>query len=86
MTACPKCKRPLAAGARTCVYCAQGSTFKPREQIKVPQGATGYRKPGFPWGKLGFFLVVVVGIGFALMRPEVRAWLKGLLDQAKSFF
>lgn len=86
MNACPKCKRPLAAGARTCVYCAQGNPYQRRETLKVPQGSTGYRKAGFPWGKLGFFLVVAVGIGFALSRPEVRAWLKALIDRAKSFF
>jgi hypothetical protein len=83
---CPQCGRPLAAGARRCVYCAQGTQFKPREQLNVPKGATAYRKVGFPWGKLALLLVAAVGIGYAFTKPQVRAWLKGLVDQVKSFF
>ena len=86
MAACPKCNRPLAQGARSCVYCAQGNTYARKDQIKVPQGATGYQKASFPWGKLAAFFVIVVGIGFAFTRPEFRTWLKGLIDLAKSSF
>ena len=86
MPACPKCNRPLAVGARSCVYCAQGNTYQRRDQINVPKGATGYKKTGFPWGKLFMVLVVAVGIGIVATKPQARAWLKGLWDRVLAFF
>jgi hypothetical protein len=86
MAACPKCNRPLATGARTCVYCAQGNTYQRRDQLNVPKGATGYKKVGFPWGKLSLLLVVAVGIGIVATKPAARAWIMELVNKVKAFF
>jgi hypothetical protein len=86
MPACPKCNRPLATGARSCVYCAQGNPYQRREQLAVPKGATGYKKTGFPWGKLLLLLVVAVGIGAVATKPAARAWVMGLVDKVKAMF
>ena len=55
-------------------------------QINVPKGATGYKKTGFPWGKLFLLLVVAVGIGIVATKPAARAWIMGLVDKVKGLF
>lgn len=77
---CPSCGRPLASGAR-CVYCAQGTQFKKKEQLVVPQGTT--KAPGksfaMPWKTL-FVLLILGGIAAAVYRnPEWMAKFKELI-------
>ncbi|HYE98470.1 MAG TPA: hypothetical protein VEJ18_06130 [Planctomycetota bacterium] len=82
---CPQCGRALAAGARTCVYCAHGAPAKRRDELQVPRSAMAPRKKPFPWGKI-VFVLLVVGAGLALLQPQVRAQALALLAQIKSYF
>ena len=66
---CPQCGRALATGAKKCVYCAQGSTFKRREELKVPRDAMAPRKKGLPWGWIILVVLVLVGVA-VYYRPE----------------
>ena len=47
---CPSCGRALATGAK-CIYCAQGTQVKRKEQLVVPKGSTKPPKKSFgiPW-------------------------------------
>lgn len=82
---CPQCGRPLAAGARTCVYCAHGTAPRRRDELAVPRSAMAPRKTAFPWGRI-LAVLLVVGAGLALLQPEVRARALALLTQLKSYF
>lgn len=82
---CPQCGRPLAAGARKCVYCAQGNPYKRREELVVPRSAMAPRKKPFPWRTI-VLVLLVVGAGLALLQPQIRAQALALLAQMKSYF
>jgi uncharacterized membrane protein YvbJ len=85
MAACPNCGRALATGARTCVYCAQGTTFQRRQELKVPEGALKKRKRGLPWGMI-ILVLILLGAVAAYFRPEVRPHVDGLIQRVKAFF
>ena len=80
---CPSCGRALAAGPRTCVYCAHGNTYQRKEQLKVPEGSTGYRKRT-PWGR--WVLVALVVAGVAAWFSPARVHILALIDKIKSLF
>lgn len=82
---CPQCGRALATGARQCVYCAQGTKFRPREQLAVPREAMAPRKKSFPWGRLVLVLVVAAGVVVCL-NPKVKPHLQPAIDWVKSLF
>lgn len=83
---CPACGRPLATGAKKCVYCAQGSTYKQREQLAVPQGTVPERgRGGIAWGRWILVALVVAGV-LACMTPSVRVHLQPIIDKVKSMF
>ena len=82
---CPQCGRPLAAGARTCVYCAHGNAPRRRDELAVPRSAMAPRKTPFPWGKI-LLALLAVAAGLAFLQPQVRAQALALLAQVKSYF
>ncbi|HEV3029675.1 MAG TPA: hypothetical protein VG457_19005 [Planctomycetota bacterium] len=78
---CPSCGRPLASGAK-CVYCGQGSQFKRKEQLVIPQGTTKPTKKSFgiPWKTL-LVLLILGGVAMAVARnPE---WLEKFRELIK---
>jgi hypothetical protein len=81
---CPQCGRPLATGARTCVYCAQGNTYKRKEQLAVPKGTTEHRK-SLHLGRWILLALVVAGV-LACLTPSIRVHLQPLFDKVKSMF
>lgn len=76
---CPSCGRALAAGAQKCVFCGNGTQFKRREPLQVPEGTLPQRKASFPWGKWLALLVVAGAVTAAFLHPElnarIRSWL-----------
>ncbi|HZE97782.1 MAG TPA: hypothetical protein VE981_12205 [Planctomycetota bacterium] len=79
-TACPSCGRALAAGAK-CVYCGQGTQFKKREQLAIPQGTTKPPKKALavPW-KTILVILVLGGIAAAVWHnPEWQAKFRELI-------
>lgn len=84
MAACPKCGRALAPSAKTCVYCAHGNTYKPKEQLKIPQGTLPKRRKGLPWGWIMTVIAILAGVA-VYYRPEfhdkINAFFKSLLSQ-----
>ncbi len=82
---CPQCGRALATGARKCVYCAQGTSFKRREELAVPREAMAPRKSGFPWGKLVLVLAIAAAVVVCL-NPKVKPHLQPAIDWVKSLF
>ncbi len=75
---CPSCGRGLASGAK-CVYCGQGTQFKKREQLQVPEGST--KRPGssFPWGRLVVFLILAGAVAAAFLNPALNAKIRSLI-------
>jgi len=78
---CPSCGRALAAGAK-CIYCAQGTPPKRREELAVPKGAT--KAPGrtfaVPW-KTVLVLLILGGAAAAVYhhpewQAQIREWIK----------
>lgn len=86
MAACPNCGRALATGARTCVYCAQGTKFQRREELKIPEGTLKKRKRGLPWGKILLVLLVLGAAAAYMMNPNVKARVDNFFDNVKSRF
>lgn len=82
---CPRCGRALATGARQCVYCAQGTGVRKREELAVPREAMAPRKGGFPWGKLILVLAVLIAVAVA-MNPRVKPHLQPAIDWVKGLF
>ena len=77
---CPSCGRALATGAK-CIYCAQGTQVKRKEQLVVPKGSTKPPKKSFgiPW-KTILVLLVLGGIAYAVhSNPEWQAKFKELI-------
>jgi hypothetical protein len=83
MAACPDCGRPLATGARRCVYCAHGTSFQRRDELKVPPGTLPKR--GAPWKKIVLGLLVLAAIG-AYLQPAVREKVDGVVRSLLSRF
>ncbi len=83
---CPSCGRALATGARQCVYCAQGTKFKPKAQLVIPKGTVPERSGGFRWGRWLLLLIVVGGGAMAWFTPPIRAQIQPLIDKVKAFF
>ena len=77
---CPSCGRPLASGAK-CVYCGQGTKFKQREQLQIPEGTVPQRgaRSGFPWGKLLFFLILAGAVAACFLHPELNAKIRSVI-------
>ena len=82
---CPQCGRPLAGGARLCVYCGQGNLHKRRDELVVPRSAMAPRKRTIPWGRILLGLAVA-GAGLALLQPQVRAQVLAWIAQLKTSF
>jgi uncharacterized membrane protein YvbJ len=82
---CPQCGRPLATGARQCVYCAHGTKARPREQISVPRSAMAPRKGGIPWRPI-IIVAVIIGAFLVCMHSAVKPHLQPLIDGIKSLF
>jgi hypothetical protein len=85
MAACPTCNRPLATGARTCVYCAHGNTYQRRQELKVPEGTTK-RPGGFAWGRALVGLLVVGAVVAYFTQPGFRAAIDGIISSIKAKF
>ena len=75
---CPSCGRALASGAK-CVYCGQGTQFRKKEQLQIPEGTVG-RKSSFPWGKILFFLILAGAVATCFRHPELNARIRSLLN------
>jgi len=76
---CPSCGRVLANNAK-CVYCGQGTQFKKREELQIPEGTTKPRpSQGFPWGRLVVFLILAGAIAVAFLHPELNAKIRALI-------
>ena len=77
---CPSCGRALASGAK-CIYCAQGSTFKRKEQLAVPQGST--KAPGrtfaVPWKTILVLLLLGGAAAAVYHNPEWLAKFRELI-------
>jgi hypothetical protein len=74
---CPSCGRALAAGAPKCVFCGDGTKFKPREQLSIPKGTIpGRRKSSMPWGRILLLLVLAGGVAAAFLHPGLNAWIR----------
>ena len=82
---CHSCGRALAGGARRCVYCGQGTEFRPREQLAIPKGTLPERKSAFPWRAIVGALLLAALVVLAL-QPGVQAWAKGLWASLSSRF
>ena len=78
---CPVCGRALAAGAKKCVFCGDGTKFRAPQQLAVPKGST--RKPGgsFPWGKILFVLILGGAVAAAFLHPDLNAKIKELFSR-----
>lgn len=77
---CPSCGRALASGAK-CIYCAQGTAVKKKEQLAIPKGTTRPPKRSFavPWKTL-FILLLIGGVAYAVSRnPEWSAKFRELI-------
>jgi hypothetical protein len=77
---CPSCGRALASGAK-CVYCAQGTQFKRREELVVPKGTTKAPRRSFamPW-KTILVLLLLGGIATAVYHnPDWQAKFRELI-------
>jgi hypothetical protein len=76
---CPSCGRSLANGAR-CVYCGQGTQFKKREELQIPEGTT---KPAptssFPWGRVVVLVILAGAVAAAFLHPELNAKIRSLI-------
>ncbi len=75
---CPSCGRALASGAK-CVYCGQGTQFKRREELKVPEGSTKRPTSALPWGRIVVFLILAGAVAAAFLHPELNAKIRSLL-------
>jgi hypothetical protein len=75
---CPSCGRALASSAR-CVYCGQGTQFKRREELQIPEGTTKRPARSFPWGRLVVFLILAGAVAAALLHPELNAKIRSLI-------
>jgi hypothetical protein len=85
MAACPSCGRALAIGAQKCVYCAHGTTFQRRQELKVPAGST--QKPGgFRWGRALVVLLVLGAVAAYFTQPAFRASIDGLIGSIRAKF
>jgi len=73
---CPSCGRTLAAGAKKCVFCGDGTKFKPREQLTVPKGSTKKPSGSFPWGRVLLLLILAGGVAAAFLHPGLNAWIR----------
>jgi hypothetical protein len=76
---CPSCGRALAAGARKCVFCGDGTQFKRREQLQIPKGTIPQRKSSFPWGKLILLLFLAGAVAACFLHPELNAKIRSLI-------
>jgi hypothetical protein len=77
---CPSCGRALASGAK-CIYCAQGTTFKRKEELAIPKGTTKAPSRGFsfPW-KTILVLLLLGGGAFAVWHnPDWQAKFRELI-------
>jgi hypothetical protein len=77
---CPSCGRALASGAK-CIYCAQGTQFRPKEQLAVPKGSTKAPRRTFavPW-KTIFVLLILGGVAAAIYHnPDWQAKFRELI-------
>jgi hypothetical protein len=79
-SSCPSCGRALAQGAK-CVYCGQGTQFKRRDTLEIPQGSTKSPRKAFsvPW-KTILVLLLLGGLATAVYKnPEWMAKIRELI-------
>ncbi len=77
---CPQCGRAIATGAK-CVYCGQGTQFKRREELQLPQSEEprAQRKTPFNWGRLIVILILAGVVAAAFLHPELNAKIRSLV-------
>lgn len=76
---CPSCGRAIATGAK-CVFCGQGNTYKPKQQLAIPKGTVPERRgPGFPWGKLLILLILAGAVAACFLHPELNAKIRSVI-------
>ena len=75
---CPSCGRALSGGAR-CVYCGQGTQFKKREELQIPEGTTKRPETSFSWGRLVVLLILAGAVAAAFFHPELNAKIRALI-------
>lgn len=79
---CPDCSRPLAAGARKCVYCGHGTQVRTKPTMNIPKGPPSKPRRGqLPWGRILLVLLLAGAAAAALLHPELNAKLKSLLPR-----
>ena len=77
---CPSCGRVLANNAK-CVYCGQGTQFKRREELQVPEGSTKRPPTTFPWGRIVVLLILAAAVAAAFLHPELNAKIRSLIPR-----
>jgi uncharacterized membrane protein YvbJ len=75
---CASCGRAIASGAK-CVYCGQGTKFRAKEQLQIPEGTLPQRRKSFPWKTILFFLVVGGVAAACFLHPELNAKIRSLI-------
>ena len=85
MAACPSCGRTLAVGAKKCVYCAHGTQYQRRPELKVPAG-TLPKRGGFQWKRPLIVLLIVAAVVAYFTQPGIRAAIDGILSSIRAKF
>jgi hypothetical protein len=75
---CPSCGRAIASGAK-CVFCGLGTTFKPREQLQIPEGTIPERRgSSFPWRGILWLVILAGAVAACFLHPQLNAKIRSV--------